>query len=68
MGVARAALAELEIIFQIAIRFRYFLQIRHRAWGQQRAPQVRMDNDSGGIDQASQMVHLPGLQLRLHLL
>src|SRR5438093_1328098 len=48
MGIARAALAVLEIIFQVAIRFRHFLQIRHRGWGQQRASQVRMHNDPGG--------------------
>ena len=68
MGIARATLAVLEIIFQVAIRFRHFLQIRHRGWGQQRASQVRMHNDPGGIDQAAQMVRLLCLQARLHLL
>ena len=67
MPVAGAALAAFDVVFEIAVRRGHGLQVVHRRVGQQRAAQVGVHDDPGGVDKGLQLAALRGVQDGLHL-
>jgi hypothetical protein len=65
--VAGAALAEFHIVFEIAVRRGHRLHVGHRRVGQQRAAEVGVHDDPGGVDEGLQFAALRGAQDGLHL-